>query len=394
MSAQPSSSVSRPRRKVIRAEAVGSLLRPAAITEALDAIFAGQTCVLRSMVPPEKSAVLRDFTHLVDAAVRRVVKRQIEAGLDVVTDGELRRYSFISSFYDAVEGLTTPAERLIVKDESGKVIYDTYGDPVVVSRIRKTWSPMAEEASFLRGITDFPFKVTLPAPSYFYTPFVELHGSTYDRDREAFIADVIAIEKGLISDAIAAGAGHIQFDFPLYPALVDENYTAQLLTDLGGTADGLLARALKADVAATEGIPEGVTVGLHLCRGNLEGGFWSGSLAPIAERMFAQLPHDRFLFEWEDLTREGDYQPIKYVRKGQTMAMGLVSTKTPALESEDEIIRRLDEAAQYLPTEQLALCTQCGFASICGDHLVQAEEAQWRKLDLIGRVADRVWGNA
>jgi 5-methyltetrahydropteroyltriglutamate--homocysteine methyltransferase len=142
----------------------------------------------------------------------------------------------------------------------------------------------------------------------------------------------------------------------------------------------------------TEELPGDVTVALHLCRGNFEGGFWSGSLAPIAERVFNELPHQRFLFEWEDVAREGGYEPIKHVPADRIMVMGVVSTKTPELESEDEILRRIEEAGRYLDVQQLALCPQCGFASLFGDHLVEAEDAQWRKLELIGRIADRVWG--
>jgi 5-methyltetrahydropteroyltriglutamate--homocysteine methyltransferase len=160
----------------------------------------------------------------------------------------------------------------------------------------------------------------------------------------------------------------------------------------GETAASLLDKALAADAAATQGIPEDVTVAMHLCRGNFEGGFWSGSLAPIAERIFHELPHERFLFEWEDIARDGDYGPIKHVPKDRTMVMGIVSTKTPDLESEDDVVRQIEAAAEHLPVEQLALSPQCGFASIYGDHLVSAEDAQWRKLELIGRVADRVWG--
>jgi 5-methyltetrahydropteroyltriglutamate--homocysteine methyltransferase len=110
--------------------------------------------------------------------------------------------------------------------------------------------------------------------------------------------------------------------------------------------------------------------------------------------MFGELPHKRFLFEWEDIAREGDYEPIKYVPRDRIMAMGVVSTKTPEIESEDEIIRRIDAAGEHLDVDQLALCPQCGFASLYPDHLVEAEDAQWRKLELIGKVADRVWGSS
>lgn len=150
-----------------------------------------------------------------------------------------------------------------------------------------------------------------------------------------------------MAETIAAGARWIQFDFPIYPALVAESFSAfgsmlDAARAEGETIESLLDKALLADAAVTADIPDDVTVALHVCRGNFEGGFWSGSLAPIAERIFNELPHDRFLFEWEDLGRDGDYSPIKHVPKDRVMAMGVVSTKTPELEDEDDVIRRIE----------------------------------------------------
>ena len=379
-------------RSVPRAEMVGSLLRPRAVTDAIDSIYGGLTTAMPTLVLQEKALQLQRLNRIADAEIRRVVQRQIDAGLDVVTDGEMRRPTFLSSFYDAVEGLGAAENFFEVKDDSGNVVYRGYADPIVTAPLRKASSPLVQDATFLRSITDFPFKLTIPAPSYFLTDFVGLPQHVYPSRRE-LLAAVLAIEKELVAEAIAAGANWIQFDFPIYPALVDEQYTARLLKEVGvKNRDELLRLSLQADSSVTQGIPDDVTVGLHLCRGNLEGGFWSGSLAPIAEAMFNELPHDRFLFEWEDIAREGDYEPIKYVPKGRIMALGLVSTKKPRVESVDELVRQLDSAAKCLDLQQLALCTQCGFASLCGDHLVQAEDAQWRKLEVIGQTADRVWG--
>jgi 5-methyltetrahydropteroyltriglutamate--homocysteine methyltransferase len=246
----------------------------------------------------------------------------------------------------------------------------------------------------MRSLTDYPFKVTFPAPSYYFTDFLPIKDSNYGHKLE-LVEDALEITKVLVAEAIAAGARWVQFDFPLYPALVATSTSdwGTMIQEVGESTDWLLEKSLQVDRAAAEGIPDGVMVSLHLCRGNLPGGFWSGSLAPIAERMFGELPHKRFLFEWEDIAREGDYEPIKYVPRDRIMAMGVVSTKTPEIESEDEIIRRIDAAGEHLDVDQLALCPQCGFASLYADHLVEAEDAQWRKLELIGKVADRVWGS-
>jgi 5-methyltetrahydropteroyltriglutamate--homocysteine methyltransferase len=377
-------------RSVARAEGVGSLLRPRAVTDGVETIYGGMTTALRSQALAQKPRQLHELNEVVDGEIPRLVQRQIDAGLDVVTDGELRRVSFLNSFYDAVTGLGPAAARYELSDGLGGIVH-ALADPVILSRLSKSASPLAVEAAFMHGTTDFPFKVTIPAPSYFYTAFIATPDKGY-RSRHELVEDVIAIERALVAEAIAAGANWIQFDFPVYPALVDEAYTAGMLKELGlASREALLARAIAADRAVTEGIPSEATVALHLCRGNIEGGFWNGSLAPIAEQMFSELPHDRFLFEWEDTQREGDYEPIKYVPKGRIMAMGLVSTKKTRVETVDEIVARLETAARYLDMSQLAICPQCGFASLCTDHLVQAEEVQWRKLEVIGKVADRLW---
>lgn len=380
-------------RQVARAESVGSLLRSAEVRQQVETIYAGMTTAARPLVLPEKARELGVLNRLADGAVDDLVRRQIDAGLDVVTDGEVRRTTFLSSFYDALDGIAAPPTRFQVHDDQGELVTSMFNDPMVAEPLRKSYSPAAEEATYLRSITDYPFKITLPAPSYFFlTQFVALEAAAY-ATRHEFVADALAIEKRLVADIVAAGARWIQFDFPVYPQLVDETQSGELLEALHESADSLLDKALAVDAEIVDGIPDDVTVALHLCRGNVEGGFWSGSLEPIAERLFNELPHTRYLFEWEDVAREGTYESIKYLPPGRIMAMGLVSTKNATVESEDEIVRRLDEAARYLAMEQLALCPQCGFETTHRANLVAAEDSQWRKLELIGNVADRIWGN-
>ena len=384
-----SASVRRPRRTP-RVEGVGSLLRPKAITDGFEKIYAGMTSALLPQAQASKLFQLHELNEVADAEIPRLIQRQIDAGLDVVTDGELRRVSFLNSFYDAVSGLGPAPARYEIPNERGEIVH-ALADPAIVSRLTKIASPLAVETAFLRGTTDFPFKITIPAPSYFYTSFIATPEKGY-RSRQELVDDVVEIERSLVAEAIAAGAEWIQFDFPVYPALVDAEYTANMLKELQlADRESLLVRAIAADRAVTQGIPEEVTVALHLCRGNIEGGFWSGSLAPIAERMFAELPHDRFLFEWEDTQREGNYEPIKYVPKGRIMVMGLVSTKKTRVETVDEIVAKLETASRYLDMDQLAVCPQCGFASLCTDHHVEVEDVQWRKLEVLGKVADRIW---
>lgn len=385
-------------RSVARAESVGSLLRSPEITAKLEALYEGFNTATRPLVLETRAEQIAGLNRLADAEIGRLVQRQIEAGLDVVTDGEQRRSIFLSSFYDSLDGLANPDSRVTTYDAEGNLEYDSYAEPLFVSRLRKAYGPAAEEATFLRAITAHPFKITLPAPSYFLSDFVVLDGGPYST-QAAFVEDAVPVMNAIVAEAVAAGARWIQFDFPLYPALVAERTSSfgSLLESArrqGETEATLLDKALAADAAVVNAIRGDVTVAMHLCRGNVEGGFWSGSLAPIAERMFNELPHKRFLFEWEDIAREGDYEPIKYVPKDRVMALGMISTKTPTLEDEDQIVRRIEDASRHLDVEQLALTTQCGFASMYGDHRVSAEDAQWRKLELVGRIADRVWGRS
>jgi 5-methyltetrahydropteroyltriglutamate--homocysteine methyltransferase len=346
-----------------------------------------------SAVLAEERAKDRDeLTRLEDEAIRDVVRRQIELGLDVVTDGELRRRMFLNSFYDAVEGFRTD-----------KVVHfqNARGEDVplrvhrIVERLRPVDSPASRETAFLIEATGgHPFKVTFPAPSLFGHPFSYEPGITTGyEDLEAFVAHAVDIERGLVADAIAAGARYVQFDFPLYPYLVDPTWVERFEAR-GFALDALVEAAIATDAAVLEGIPEGVTTALHICRGNYRSSWMcEGSLEPVAERVFGKLPYDAFLVEWDDHGRDGAFEPIRFLRDGSVMVLGIVSTKTPALEREDDLLRRIDEAAGFVKgsVDRLAISPQCGFASVMVGNRID-EDAQWRKLELVARVADRVWG--
>lgn len=369
-------------RRPARAEVVGSLLRPPALRAAIAAVYQPGH---HALLAEERDRDLTALHEAEDEAIRSVVRRQIELGLDVISDGELRRYMFTNSFYDAVDGVATDNVVAFTNARGERVELAVHS---VKRRLQKIASPAAREAAFLASITDHPFKVTLPAASLFTHPFgvsPDAYGST-----EEFAAHAIRIERELIAEAVAAGCRYVQLDFALYPYLVDRRWIARFET-AGHRFEELLEAALAADRAVLEGIPEGVTTGLHLCRGNYRSSWLcAGSLEPVAERMFTELPYDVFLVEWDDLGRDGGYEPIRFVPPGAIVAMGLVSSKTPVLEAEDDILRRLEEASRYLPVDQLAVSTQCGFASVMEGNEI-GEDAQWRKLDLVARVADRLW---
>lgn len=367
-----------------RAEVVGSLLRPPELRAAIDAVYEPGH---RAFLAEEREKDLTALREAEDEAIREAVARQESLGLDVVTDGEFRRYMFLNSFWDAVEGFSTDRATTVFRNAEGDEV--TWYLQRVEERLRRVDSPAAREAAFLADVATRPFKVTFPAGSLFRHPFTFRPEHAYG-DLDELVAHAIEIERGLIADAIEAGARYVQLDFPLYPYLVDPRWSASF-REAGHDLDGLLEAAIAADNAVLEGIPKDVTTALHVCRGNYRSRWLcEGSLAPVAERMFGELGYDAFLVEWDDVGRDGGYEPIRHVPAGKTMVMGLVSTKTPVLEDEDDLVRRLDEAARHLPLEQLAFSPQCGFASVMEGNEIDAD-TQWRKLELVARVADRVW---
>jgi methionine synthase II (cobalamin-independent) len=378
--------VNRPR-KPARAEVVGSLLRPPALRTAIEGFYEQDHS---AVLAEERAKDRSDLTQLEDEAIRDTVRRQIDLGLDVVTDGEFRRWMFLNSFYDAVEGVRTD-NVVHFRNARGEDIPLSVHE--IVERLRPVDSPAAREAAFMREVTDgHPFKVTFPAASIFGHPFSYKPGVTSGYDSlEEFVAHAIEIERGLVADAIAAGARYVQFDFPLYPYLVDPAWVERFEAR-GHRIEALVDAAIAADTSVLEGIPDDVTVALHICRGNYRSSWMcEGSLEPVAERVFGELPYDAFLVEWDDLGRDGGFEPVRFLRDGSLMVMGIVSTKTPELEREDDLLRRMGEAAGHAGgMDRLAISPQCGFASVMVGNEID-EDTQWRKLELVVRVADRLW---
>ena len=367
-----------------RAETIGSLLRPPRLRAAIDAFYRpGHSAMLDEERARDRS-LLRAME---DEAIRDVVRRQIDAGLDVVTDGELRRWMFMNSFYDAVAGVRTDKTVRFRRDGGEEVELRVHE---IVERLRPVDSPAAREVAFLADVTDgYPFKVTFPAASIFGHPLTTVPDAYASLDE--FVDHAIEIERGLVTDAIEAGASYVQFDFPLYPYLVDPAWIERFRV-AGADPERLLDTALAADRAVLQSIPEEVTTGLHICRGNYRSSWMcEGSLESVAERVFGELPYDAFLVEWDDLGRDGGFEPIRFLRQPSILVMGLISTKTPEMEPEDEVLRRMEEAATIAGgLERLAISPQCGFASVVvGNETTEA--AQWRKLEMVGRVADRLW---
>ena len=201
---------------------------------------------------------------------------------------------------------------------------------------------------------------------------------------------MVSICRRLVTQLADAGCPYIQIDAPSYTAYVDDQ-SLERMRAAGIDPVARMERSMMADNAVIGGV-QAVTFGMHLCRGNVRS-MWhrEGSYEAIAERLFNTLKHERFLLEY-DTDRAGGFAPLRFVPKNKIVVLGLVSTKVPALESADELKRRIDEAARYLAVEQLALSPQCGFSSNIVGNLL-SEDDQWRKFDLIREVAEDVWGN-
>ena len=239
----------------------------------------------------------------------------------------------------------------------------------------------------------YPFKVTFPAPSIFGHPLTTVVGPDDGgyASLEEFVAHAIEIERGLVAATIAAGARYIQFDFPLYPYLVDPTWIARFEA-AGHSVTHVLDAALAADTAVLEGIPDDVTTALHICRGNFRSSWMcEGSLEPVAERVFAAAvrrvpggvgrPRPR---------RRLRADPVPPRRLDHGHGHRLVED-VRELEDEDDLVRRMEEAATIVGgMDRLAISPQCGFASVMVGNEID-EDAQWRKLELVGRVADRLW---
>lgn len=382
-------SIADPPRQPARAEVVGSLLRPAALRDAVGRFYgAGHRAILAA----ERAADRSELTAIEDDAIRAAVDRQIDLGLDVVTDGELRRYMFLNSFWDAVEGFSTDRNPVEFRGDDGTTV--TWHVQRIENRLRPVDSPAAREASFLASITEHPFKVTFPAASLFALPFTFKPGVNDHayRDLDELVEHCIAIERGLVADVVAAGCRYVQFDFPAYPYLCDPVWQAAI-TDAGSTLSAVLERAVAADNAVRDGLPADVTVAMHVCRGNNQSRYLcEGPLDPVADALFGALDYDVLLVEWDDRRRMGDFGALRALpADGPVVVLGLISSKQAELESADDVCRLIDEAAAHAPLDRLAVSTQCGFAStLPGNDLT--EDDQWRKLGLVVDVARRVWG--
>jgi 5-methyltetrahydropteroyltriglutamate--homocysteine methyltransferase len=363
---------------LLRVDQVGSLLRPANLKTLYHEVDQGLA----------KEAELAAATR---RAVAGVIEEQEGRGIRPIVDGEFWRRGFQETFGNSVDGY---APRSAEVDQSagpaGQISEAVYvRRQPVSSRLTLSGNVLLDEYLADRELTDQPLKVTLTGPERLTQRFdLEHSGSTYD-GFEDFMADVVRIEREMIGQVIEAGCPYVQIDEPAYTAYVDPT-SLEWMKERHWDPAGGLERAIAADNALIHGF-DGVTFGLHICRGNA-GGHWhrEGAYDAIAEQLFDGLEYRRLLLEY-DTERAGGFEPLRFVRKGTVAVLGLVSTKTGVLEDREVLLSRIEEASKFLPVEQIALSPQCGFASgLTGNPLT--EDEQWRKLELVRDVAAEVWG--
>jgi len=366
---------------LIRADHVGSLLRPAELLRARTSRIA----------PSELEAVE-------DRHVLHVLQRQKEIGLDVYTDGELRRTNFMSDFTDAVEGFDFgDAVPRLWKEGGTETLHSAMTvsnvNGVVTSALKQRQPLTGRELPFLSKHAPGPPKVTLPSATQF--PAISFKYGITDAvypDPYALLDAITSIMAEDVRTLAASGISYLQIDAPRYSYYLDPKWTAWMENELRVDPEEMLTASLNADNACFAAARHtGVTLAIHLCRGNNRSHWYAeGGYDAIAERLFHELAVDRFLLEYDD-ERSGSFEPLRLVPQGKVVVLGLVSSKRSAMEQKEDLLRRIDEASQFLPLEQLAISPQCGFASTMEGNLL-TEDEQWAKLQLVVDTAREVWG--
>jgi 5-methyltetrahydropteroyltriglutamate--homocysteine methyltransferase len=364
------------------AEHVGSLLRPPWLLEARESHAKGTL----------STEALREAE---DRAIAEHLAMQQEAGLRVFTDGEARRDSWRAGLIEALDGLV-PASRPMKWYRDGKEVpqEEIGADGVAAAaKVTRKADLTGVEAAFMAKHAPGAFKITMISSSMgamIWHP--EVSAAVYPTPA-ALIEDLVPLQLAEIDRLVEQGVRWIQLDSLAYNRVFDTTkednvrggLSPEQLLDATVTVDAKLVGAIK------QAHPE-LTVGLHICRGNARSAYGgSGSYEPVAERLFNEVPVDRFLLEY-DTERAGGFEPLRFVPKnGPTVVLGLVTTKVAQLEDPAELLRRIGEASRYIPLENLALSPQCGFASGAAGNLITPDD-QRRKLELVASTAQQVWG--
>ncbi len=358
-----------------RADHVGSLLRPAALQAARARYGAGKI----------DAEALRAVE---DRAIRDAVALQERLGLQAVTDGEFRRTWWHLDFLSGFDGFELGPPL----GQDGFAGIDAQPPTTrVTARLARRQPIMVDHFAFLAGCTDRTAKMTLPGPSmaHFRSGRSGIDGGAYP-DLELFWDDLAAAYRVELADLAAAGCRYLQLDDISYAYLCDPRQRARF-AEAGEDPDGLALTYARTLNAAIRDLPENVTTAAHLCRGNFQSSFVaSGGYEPIAEAVFDTLAVDALFLEY-DTERAGGFEPLRFVPPDKTVVLGLISTKTPALEDADAVKRRIDEAARHVDLDRLCLSPQCGFASTHHGNKVR-EQDEIAKLARVVEIAADVWG--
>jgi 5-methyltetrahydropteroyltriglutamate--homocysteine methyltransferase len=357
-----------------RSDVVGSLLRPAYLKEARDQFAEGKLTD-------------QEFKKVEDRAVDECIDLQIRAGIEIITDGEVRRYAFYGHLIDAVEGFDKYGGWAIpFRDDKGEQLL--LQRPVVVSKLRRKRPLCAEEFTYVRARTQHPSKTTIISAQQAAAYYDSKKSTGAYATVDAYLADLVDILRLEVEELIRLGCTYIQIDSPQYTALLDpdlrEGYRQR-----GNDPDRLLDLSIEMDNAVIGEHP-GITFGLHLCRGNNQSKFYAaGDYGPIT-KVFRKTKFQRFLLEYDD-ERSGGFEPLRQVPADRSVVLGLVSSKKPNLESKDELKKRIEAASEFVGLERLALSPQCGFASTMEGNAVTVLD-QDAKLRLVVETAQEVWG--
>ena len=366
--------------RTIRADHVGSLLRPPELLDAREQYQQG-------------SLAAEQLRQVEDSAILDALEMQKQVGIDVFSDGEYRRADFMRGLVDAVEGFVAASPAPLEWHSPSGVEKETRPGMAVGGKLRPRRRLTAHEARFLAEHAPGPFKVTIPSATLLgpssYRPGIT---DRYYVTPSALTYELAGIIRNEVQALIDEGVSYIQVDAPNHTNLADSHQRErmrQASVDLEQAIDEIVA----VENASLAGLRRGeeTLLAIHLCRGNSRSRWLrEGSYEPIAEKLFQGLHVDRFLLEY-DSDRAGGFEPLRYMPANKTVVLGLITTKEPRLETQDEILRRIEAASRYVPLERLAISPQCGFASSAPGNLLTMDD-QRRKMELVVEIARKVWG--
>lgn len=362
-----------------RADHVGSLLRPQAVLAARDKF-------------EKKQISANELRRIEDDAILYVVKRQEEAGLRSVTDGELRRGTWHMDFLCRIGGVEVAGtQERPFRNESGDV-RNEIAVPKVAERLHLDETIFGADFAFLKSATKAVPKLTIPSPSMLHGLGSTLENTDVYPDADRFFDDLTEVYVEQIKRLEQLGCTYLQIDDTMFATLADPSYRDKIRGAAGDGGQRHLTY-IKLINAALAHKPATMTICVHTCRGNHRSAWVaSGGYDPVAEAIFNELAVDGLFLEYDD-ARSGSFEPLRFVPKGKMIVLGLVTTKKGQLEKKDDLKRRIDEAAKYVDLDQLCISPQCGFASTLQGNLL-TEDEQFAKLRLVAETAREVWGTA